>query len=76
MEKLHNAYRAGQKIEIQLPARPSPESLFLLIDVLEQLFNQLFHHHDEEIASALMRLYNNAIDEPPDTDLDQFELPF
>ena len=75
MDAINAAYRTGPRLLIQLPASPSPEAVFLLADVLEQMMSQLFDHFDEGIASEVLRLYATA-PEPDQLELDFSDLPF
>lgn len=76
MDDVNRAYRTGQKIEIRLPSNVSAEAAYLLVDVLEQIFTQVFDSYDEEIVDEVMRLYDRMSDEPEPLDLDDTDIPF
>lgn len=76
MEAINAVYRTGPKLEIRLPASASPEAVFLLADVLEQMMTQLFDHYDHEIASEVMRLYAIPHQPSDQLELDFADLPF
>jgi hypothetical protein len=75
MDAINAVYRTGPKLEIRLPANASPEAVFLLADVLEQMMSQLFDHFDHEIASEVMRLYAMPPESPDQLELDFSDLP-
>lgn len=75
MEQPYRNHRNGQDLRVRLPRHVSPESLYLLVDVFEQIVAQVFDRHDERVAHEIMRLYDQ-IDHASEFDLHDADLPF
>lgn len=68
--------RTELKITLDIPDHASAESLYMLVDVLEQIFTQLFQQYDDEITAEIIRRYHRDELQPPEIDIDDSDLPF
>lgn len=64
------------QISLELPSDASAESLYILVDVLEQIFIQLFQRYDDRIVPMMIRRHEQDEGQTLEIDLEDPDLPF